>query len=161
MHKRQLYNLIEETLVDLADRSGWNLNGREAVQLVGGTIAIESRMGYYIQQIKGPALGISQIELASFKSLVDNFLYYKPELTNAIREVCNINDFNKEALIYNLKFSICMTRVKYLTDPNPLPKPGQMDTMAGYYKRVYNTPKGKATKRKFKRYFKKYILWQK
>ena len=50
-----------------------------AVLLTGsGTAAVESRMGTYLRQIGGPALGIWQVEPATHLDCWDNWLDYRP-----------------------------------------------------------------------------------
>lgn len=152
MNKQQLRELVEETLIDIGYDSG------SAVELILGTIAVESYNGYYIKQVRGPALGIGQMEPDTFHWLLENYLSWNPDLLDHIKRVCNIGDFNKETLVYNLKFAICMTRVRYLVDPHPLPEPGNLDALAGYWKRVYNSYLGAGTTKKFKTLYKKHVV---
>ena len=48
-------------------------------------------------------------------------------------------------LEYNLAYAVCMARIHYLRDPEPLPKKNDVWGLAEYYKRVWNTEAGKAT----------------
>jgi len=154
MDKDQLKQLIETTLIQIGYGS------QVEAKLVTATIAIESRMGKYIKQIKGPALGILQMEPATYRWLLDGYLSGHPDTLDRIKEICNLQDVNQEALMYNLKFAICMCRVRYLADPSPLPEidHNEIDALWGTYKRVYNTYLGATTKRQFKKAYKKYVL---
>jgi len=151
MEKNQLRELVRGTLIDLGFYS------ESALKLVLGTIAQESAGGYYIEQIKGPARGICQMEPATFNWLVDGYLTKHKDVMQRIMKICNIEDLNAQTLRYNLKLSICMCRVRYLVDPQPLPEPGNLEAIAGTWKRVYNTYKGAGTEKQFLKNYKKYV----
>ena len=74
----QLKKAIEEVLDYL------NLNSLSAVNLLLGTAAQESRLGEYIEQVNGPALGIFQMEPKTEIDIFRNFLTY-----NCFKEVIN------------------------------------------------------------------------
>jgi hypothetical protein len=62
----------------------WSL---AAETLLVGTCAHESAMGKYLHQIKGPALGIYQIEPITHFDIWNNYLRYKPALRDQILEM--------------------------------------------------------------------------
>ena len=67
MNKVTLRNLITSVLKEL------NLHSDNAVNLLMGTAAQESHLGKYRKQIGGgPALGIFQMEPATFNDIVNN-----------------------------------------------------------------------------------------
>ena len=150
MNKEQLKELIEKVLI------GIGLYSQDAFNLVCGTIAQETHFGKYIKQVKGPALGICQIEPNTFKDIVENYLSYKGHLRKLIQETCNINEFKAESLVYNLAFSIAICRIFYLRISEPLPY--TLEGYAKYYKKYYNTPLGKATEQEFINNYNKYVL---
>jgi hypothetical protein len=147
--KTQLRELIEETLKDIG------LYSTDAVNLVQGTIAQESAGGKYIRQIKGPALGICQMEPFTFSDHFNWLSKHKWGLFNRIIEACG-TDMREEDLRYNLKLSIAMCRVHYRRRPEPLPN--SIDGYAAYWKRWYNTYLGAGTEKEFINNYKKYVL---
>lgn len=96
MNKKQLRDLIKRVLVAL------DLHSESAENLLIGTAAQESALGEYIRQLgNGPALGIFQMEPATFKDIVQNYLQYKPELAKLIMSVSGVNALRSEYLEYN------------------------------------------------------------
>ena len=150
MNKKQLRELVVRVLQDI------ELCSDDAVELILGTIAQESHLGEYIKQIKGPALGICQMEPATFKDIVENFLRYKQDLARKIQYACGIDGFKAKHLEYNLAFSIAMCRIHYLRVREALPS--NLEGYARYWKQYYNTYLGKGTEEEFIINYKKYIL---
>lgn len=151
LNKSQLRNLVEKTLIAI------DLHSKDAVNLVLGTIAQESGGGEYLRQLyNGPAVGICQMEPATFDDHVENYLKYKPQLKEKIKKFTGINKFKVTYLEWNLAFSIAMCRVHYRRRPEPLPT--TLQGYASYWKNYYNTYLGKGTEREFIYNYKKYVL---
>lgn len=128
---KELRSLIESTLKDFP-----GLHSDAAVELLLGTCAQESSLGKYRHQLgAGPAHGIMQIEPGTFKWLNEKYRSKYPE----------IGCWNFTDLIKNDRASIVMARLRYLTVEEALPKAGDIQGQAGYYKKYYNTYHGKAT----------------
>lgn len=127
---------------------GLNLNSLAAEQLLAGTCAQESHMGLYLRQQKGPALGIFQIEPATHMDIYENFLKFRPDLINTIYSLCAIPEYKDnikppdECLIYNLKYSACIARIKYLRAKDALPGINDTKGQSDYWKRIYNSQSG-------------------
>lgn len=122
--------------------SAWSPN---AEMLLLGTALIESNLTF-LQQHKGPALGLYQIEPATYDALL---VYLKrPEnakLKQSILSACWIDSMpDAQALIYNLRFATCMARVFYMRFEEPLPEYDDLTALANYYKKYYNTAGGAA-----------------
>ena len=150
MDKGQLEALIVETLKGIGKYSP------EAVRLLLGTAAQESKLGYYIRQLgSGPALGIFQMEPNTFYDICNRYLVHKKELRQKILVECNIMTLKPEMLVYNLKLAICFTRVHYLRKPAALPF--DLKGMAEYWKLHYNTIFGSGTEKEFINNYKKYV----
>ena len=141
IEKKQLRNLVNEVLLKM------ELHTPEAVELILGTIAQESAGGKYIRQITGPALGICQMEPATFKCIVNNYIKYKPELGRVIMFASGVSALKSEMLEYNLAFSIAMCRIHYLRVSEALPH--DLEGYAKYWKQYYNTVHGKGTVEEF------------
>lgn len=120
---------------------------KNAEELLVFTCAAESDGGRYLTQVQGPALGIYQMEPATYTDLWTNFIRARNQMATllAIHMGCNrIPEI--ERLIYDLHFATAMARLHYLRCPGKLPEPKDIDGIWDYYKTHYNTPKGKAKK---------------
>ena len=135
--------LVNEILNQLDPQIKYSL---DAENLVRGTIAQESAYGKYRKQLgSGPALGICQIEPATFNDIVTNFLKYKPELSAKIKQIAQVSAFNSNDLYLNDRLSICMCRCAYFRQKEVIP-----NTVEGYailWKLRYNTPGGAGTEK--------------
>lgn len=143
MNKQQLTDLvIIPTLKEIP--KGYSLEAVMAIQMI---IAHESSCGKYIAQTKGPALGIIQMEPATY---FDTWTYGDSIKKNA-KLLKITTGFLKsipepERLIYDLRFNVFMARQKLFMAPGALPK-NQKD-MAKYLKVHWNGC-GKATSDKY------------
>ncbi len=151
MQAQQLHDyIIKPTL----EYMGGNYDSKNARYLLLCTAAIESKCGHYIKQINGPALGIWQMEPATYEDIIDN--------CDAIDE-SNIKFYNKisslwgfsnygvvHALVSHPMYACAMARLKYSMDSEPLPDYNDFKAVYEYYKRIYNTPLGASTYAKFK-----------
>ena len=156
MDKNQLRDLIENTLLEISSLNQ-KFYSEEAVNLLMGTAAVESALGKYIRQIHGPALGIFQMEPATY---LDNLKWIYSQglsFSDKLFDVCNnIRENKPELLMYNLKVAIVFARIHYYRKPGALPE--SIEGMAQYWKKHYNTHLGKGTEEKFIEYYKKYVL---
>lgn len=144
--------IIEPVLIQL------DLFSPVAVNLLLGTAAQESHMGTYIKQIgKGPALGIYQMEPATYKDIWDNFLKYKPTLEERVSQFAIMQPDHDE-MVGNMYFATAMARVHYWRVRERLPaNPNDVAALARYWKRYYNTPLGAGTESEFIANYKKYV----
>lgn len=150
INKVQLRELIEETLHEIDAYS------ESAVNLLMGTAAQESHLGTYIKQIRGPALGIFQMEQATHHD-IRNRLDFRAE--SLMLQSCKSPGLAaSKAMTYNLKYAIAMCRYKYLLIPERLPEPNDIMGMARYWKKYYNTHLGKGTEKEFIENYRRYVL---
>ena len=126
--------------------------------LLLGTAAQESHMGKYIRQIKGPALGIYQMEPATHDDIWENYLAYRPSLVKKLNQLLCPGFDNVEQLIWNLKYATAMARIHYRRVPKPLPEPEAIGELALYWKAFYNTFEGKGTVVEFKHNYQRFVL---
>lgn len=119
---------------------GFLPGGEDAVNLVLGTCMVESDLSF-LKQVQGPALGIAQMEPATFDDCVQNWLNGKPSLKRVI-ETRTGTRWNSSELVWNLQLALVMCRIKYLRAPGSIPSDAA--GMAQYHKSVYNTSGGKA-----------------
>jgi hypothetical protein len=147
MFAKQLKEFIQEVLA-LAPVP---LNSPEAVKLLMGTAAQESHLGYYLEQLVGPAESIFQIE-------PDTALDIETRIREPLRSwVRSYRDDEpiKWALSFRLDYAIAMCRLKYFMCPGAIPPdlPGQ----AAYWKKYYNTPLGRGTVQEYLANYAKYV----
>jgi len=145
-----------------------------AAQLCFGTIAHESRGGYYLAQIGGgPALGIAQVEPATHRDNWANFLRFRddddPE-TNLIGDrvaamvppaawadgqMVRSGDGRMERvpadwlLATDLAYAVAMMRVKYWRVTEALPEMGDIRGFARYWDTHYNANPDHGTEDEF------------
>jgi len=144
LNKKQFQDLIERTLQELDPA----LLTPRAVNLLLGTAAQESAFGTYLQQLGGgPALGVFQMEPSTFKWLKKKFRWKYPRLFFV----------TFKELEWDLQLAIIMARLRYRVDLQFLPNAKNINGMAAYWKRVYNTLEGKGTTAEFVENYEKYI----
>ena len=142
---RQLFTktLKEFKSVDFSD---------SAVELLLGTCATESSYGKYTVQFNdGPARGILQIEPKTCKDLFVNYLHYRQDILNEVltHVMCKLTfDWNdlkclSHELQINREFSIIVARLQYYRAPSKLPEHYDVEGLAKYWKKYYNTELGK------------------
>lgn len=116
-------------------------NTETAEELLVLTACVESRCGYYLRQIAGPALGIFQMEPATHKDLWDNYLAFHPELAEIVQRMavtCQADE-----MVWNLNYATAMARIHYLRVKHPLPDTSNTRGLAQYWKAHYNTMLGR------------------
>lgn len=140
-HKGQFKSLIESVLKD------YDLYSESATNLLMGTAAQESRFGHFLKQLgKGPALGPFQIEPETYEWLRRK--YGKKYGFSAVPA---------SRLQEDLRLSILVCRLRYLVVREPLPEAGNLQAMAKYWKRWYNTADGKGTVAEFISNWKRHV----
>ena len=162
MDKDQLREFITNVLLQAEAQDSLvkpgTLCSEAAVELLMMTAAQETKLGRYIKQINGPALGIFQIEPKTYWDLHKNYLAYRMvyrKLVNYYESAWQPIEFD---LMGNLPFQIIAARVIYKRDDAPLPDANDIKGMAQYYKRVWNTSAGKATPDEAEKHYRKYAI---
>lgn len=149
----QLRSLIIEPVL-----SKLQIYSKEAEEILVFTCAAESLGGYYLKQVKGPALGAYQMEPNTYMDLWLNYIRNKNRLATLMamhHNVTTIPDANR--LVWDLNFSTAMTRIHYLRVKEQLPKADDVDAIWEYYKKYYNTVKGKAEKEESIKKYQKFL----
>lgn len=126
--------------------------------LLAGTLAQESdcfRTRY--QDNGGPARGYYQMEPDTHRDIWVNFLRYREELANKIKiylpKHINTEKERFHYLPHNDRYATAMARVHYLRKKEPMPSAHDVEALARYWKRHYNTYKGKGTVHEFIQHF--------
>ena len=150
--KNQLRDLITETLEEIG------MNSTAAVNLLMGTAAQESHLGTYIRQVKGPALGVFQMEPFTNDDIWNNYLLYKSDnFKQKIFDACKSDQLFNETLVFNLKYAIIMARLHYRRVREALPKHDGVEGLARYWKKYYNTELGKGTVEEFIKNYNRFV----
>ena len=162
MNPQQLHDyIIKPTL----EYMGGNYYSKGSAFLLLCTAAIESNCGEYIKQINGPAIGIWQMEPATYADiqLESDALIGNSDFDIEFQERINSLEtgfFSAEVTAWNTSliqspmYACAMARLKYSMDPHPLPEYTgdisiDMPSFYEYYKRVYNTELGASTYQKW------------
>lgn len=139
-----LTKIIRPTLTYLG------LGGRAAEQLVLGTGIQESGLAARRQSGGGPALGLFQMEPATFLDVSHRGLNWRSPIQDKVeRLLLPWETFGAEALALNDYFACAFCRFKYFLAVAALPTADDLAGLAAYYKRVYNTPLGAATEAQY------------
>ena len=138
IYQPHLKNMIDATLHHLGVP-----NSKEFQRLILLTIVAESNMGCWNRQLKGPAVGIVQIEPETEKTVLNWLRKNKPKVYQKIKELRIPAKLSIHEAEYNNSYSIALCYAVYLMR-NVKPK-GDAKALATLYKKYYNTPKGKAT----------------
>ena len=154
MHPQQL---LDHIIVPTLKYMGGNYDSKNARMLLLATAAIESKCGYYIKQIGGPALGIWQMEPNTEGDIWKNCDALG--VTGFHDLICNLvvdngtphskSKWTDGDLIYSPVYACAMARLKYSMDSAPLPDHNDIEAVYREYKRIYNTPLGSSTYEKF------------
>lgn len=130
-----------------------------AEDLIMGTIAQESHLGTYLKQLgKGPALGICQMEPFTHDDIWDNYIIHNQGLTDKITGLTILSKDLGREMIGNLYYSVAMCRVHYRRVPKSLPKDGDIEGLAAYWKKYYNTYLGAGTIEEFINNYSRFVL---
>lgn len=151
LEPQELRALIKSTLTPM------NLYSPDAEELLMATCAQESAMGTYRRQVGGPALGIFQMEPATFNDIFSNYLVFHPGLQADVCALASTQPPRPVELVTNDNFAIAMCRVQYLRAPGSLPSMLDLNGLWSYYKLHYNTSQGAATQAEFYANYKKYV----
>lgn len=135
-----------------------NMYCESSVNLMLGTYAVESDFCTYPTQINGPAISWLCIEKATYDDIYLNYLKTRWSIRNRILEFCRLEAIPAyEYLLVNAHYSCMIARIKYYRDKEPLPGATDVQGLANYWKRVYNTEAGKGTVDNFIKKYEKYV----
>ncbi len=145
--------VIRPTLIALAEFDE-RLGSDASIELLMGTAATESLLGYNLVQDGGPALGIYQMEPETY---VDIRRYLSRQENEDLKDIVDSFASTPEPreMVHNLRFATAMARIRYWYVPESLPE--ELELQAIYYKEYYNTSSGAGTPAKYMADHEKYI----
>jgi hypothetical protein len=166
IQKDQLRDLITVVLKYLEPEIPFS---EAAVELLMLTAAVESNLGDYVKQTKGPAKGIFQVEPATERDVMDRYLgsKYRNRLKDKVLRLAGDPPPGIDPAVFDLDYQIALARCFYWMKPQALPElkmiGGRPDynsivMMAKYYKVHYNTHLGKSTVKKTVKKYCKYAV---
>lgn len=127
-----------------------------AENLLVGTHLQEAGDGALVQIGGGPARGIYQIEPATRADVHTNFLASRLVLRLRTQTLMASHPSPDEQLATNLSYATAIARLIYYRAPDPLPGPDDIDGLAAYYKRWYNTAGGAGSAANFASLYRKH-----
>lgn len=147
---KELHRIITCVLKDM------DLYSEDAVYLLMYTAAVESNMGELLKQVGGGARGIFQM---SPKTEADIWEYLRrhPDLKRKVEKYRSGGCPGVPELEFNLVYAIAMARIHYKRDRYPIPHRNDPDAVYKYYKRVWNTHGGAATRERNDKKLKSYL----
>ena len=117
----------------------------QALNLLVGTMAQESALGkYFVQVGSGIAQGGYQMEPSTHDDIVKN--YIRTDLMSKLNDL-GYRDFHSSILKYDLRYATIFARLHYKRVPERLPV--TVEGMARYWKKYYNTERGKGKESEF------------
>ena len=146
MNHRQIKELIETTLKKM------DMWSEEAVELVFLTGLVESGYKYISQIGSGIARSFWQVEVATAKDCIDNYLIYRQDVLKSFGEAVHrkpseilawTEEELHELIWHDMALGIAFCRIKYRRVPKRLPK--TLDECASQWKEFYNTVHGAGT----------------
>lgn len=139
LNVNQLRNIVKNVVKYLDEP---NVVGYTELILI--TAIIESNNGYFFKQVKGPALGVFQMEPRTEKCLWDNYLKYNKNLKKKIENLKANNAPGLSQLETNMAYSIAMTYAHYKRTGKKVPNIKDKLELVKFHKKYYNTEKGKS-----------------
>lgn len=123
------------------------LHSPAAENLVMGTAAQESRLQFLHQLGGGPALGVFQMEPATHSDIWTNYLRHRPRMVDKVLDAIEYDGRRPGAwrMVHDLRYAAIMCRLHYRRVPEKLPDAYDIEALAVYWKRYYNTAQGRGT----------------
>ena len=96
---------------------------RGAEELMVFTCAAESLGGTFLHQVKGPAVGIYQMEPATYTDIWVNYIRMRNQLATLMAMHFGCNKIPEvERMVYDLHFATAMARIHYLRVSDNIPE---------------------------------------
>jgi hypothetical protein len=97
------------------------------------------------------------MEPATERDIWESYLFYDPDLKHCVLQVTGVGKPDQMALELNLAYQIAMCRLHYYRVSEALPESEDIQGLARYWKRHYNTHLGKGTQEEFMLNYRAYI----
>ena len=137
--EESIRRIINETLDQM------DLNSEDAVEMIYRTGNAESGYRTLQQYGGGPALGFFQMEPATYRDIWENYVMYREKYRNKLYSLGFDDSKMDYCLMSNIGIQVAMCRLHYRRVPSALPKAGDLEGQANYWKKYYNSHLGKGT----------------
>jgi|TARA_R100000501_G_C2582199_1_gene85049 hypothetical protein len=137
--KQDIKEIIDWTLKKI------DMHSKDASSLIYKTGMAESGYRALSQMGEGPAIGFFQLEPATMKDIMENYVAYRKPILESLKSLGYAEDDSEYRVKSNIALQVAFCRLKYKRDPFPLPSWWNTRDQAEYWKRVYNTELGKGT----------------
>ena len=97
----------------------------------------------------GPAVGYFQVEPATINDTITNYVTYRQEIQTKLWSLGFEDKDSVLRVMGSIPLQVAFCRLKYRRDKYALPPCGDLEAQGKYWKRVYNTHKGKGTVKHF------------
>ena len=118
-------------------------NTEEARNLVFETGVAESDYSHLEQIGGGPGISFWQLELGTVCDIWENFILYRKPYIEAMYKLGLIENDLTFSILTNISLACAFCRIFYRRMPGPIP--GSLPGRAAYWKKHYNTAKGKGS----------------
>ena len=125
------------------------MDSPEARELIFRTGMAESGYRAIEQHGGGPAVGYFQVEPATINDTITNYVTYRPEIQTKLWSLGFDDKDSALRVMGSISLQVAFCRLKYRRDKYALPPCGDLEAQGKYWKRVYNTYKGKGTVKHF------------
>ena len=137
--EESIKRIIKETLDHM------NLYSEDALEMIYKTGKAESGYRTLQQYGGGPALGFFQMEPATYRDIWENYVMYREKYRNKLYSLGFDDSKMDYCLMSNIGIQVAMCRLHYRRVPSALPKAGDLEGQAKYWKKYYNSHLGKGT----------------
>ncbi|EGU38064.1 hypothetical protein [Vibrio splendidus] len=136
--------------LDMVTGGHGKLNTPAAIRLILMIVAHESGALTYAKQVRGPALGFTQMEPATFAWLIEWLGKTRPHLLDALSMFApltadSVEKKDADYMVISPQFAVATARLNLIRFPEALPEADDLEGLARYAKRYWNTSAGKAT----------------
>lgn len=134
-------------------RSAFDLDAEITLALM--CAAHESHMGSFLKQVKGPALGMYQMEPRTHDDIWVNGVHDRPDIRGWLYSWAVEGGVHKsEEMSWNHRYATAMFRAHFLRFKEGIPK--SLEDQAKYLKKYWNGP-GKATPQEYLQDYRRYV----
>jgi len=131
--------------LDMVAGGHGKMNSQAAINLILMIVAHESGELTYSKQVRGPALGFTQMEPATFKWLIEWLGKTRPHLLDALEMFGPIDMHSASYMVISPQYAVAAARLNLIRFPEALPEAHDLEGLARYAKKYWNTSAGKAT----------------
>lgn len=148
--------VIVPTLESMPRRSAFDLDAEISLALM--CAAHESHMGSFLKQVKGPALGIYQMEPRTYKDIWINGVHDRPDIRGWLYSWACLGGplevDEAEEMAWNHRYATVMFRAHFIRFKEAIPK--KLEEQALYLKKYWNVT-GKATAQEYLQDYRRYV----